>query len=196
MRIELRAASRRFGPHTALHGIDAALTSGSATLLLGANGSGKSTLLGLIAGLLRPTSGEVWLDGRSARDPSARTGLGAVLGAALPPRRTASQLLLASGGVARWNEVGVDGLADRPTGTLSAGQRLRVALGLALATGARALVLDEPLAALDAPGIEAVVGAVRSAHGRGCTVVVATHHPDRWAPLGADALTLDGGRLA
>jgi ABC-type sulfate/molybdate transport systems ATPase subunit len=172
------------------------LRSGSLTLLLGPNGAGKSTLLHLMAGLAVPDRGQVLLDGRAARDPDARVGLGAVLAGGLPSRRTPRQLAAALGAEPRWSTLDVDGLVDRAIRTLSSGQAVRVHLALALAAGSRLLLLDEPLGTLDTNACNHVVNAIDSCRTEGTTVVIATHLPNHWAALSPDTLTLVNGRWA
>lgn len=189
-RVELRSASRSFGRQVALPALDHTFEPGSCTLLLGPNGAGKSTLLALVTGLLAPTAGEVLLDGRPARHPAARHGVGAMLVGPLPPRRTARQLGAALDAPPDWSRTSVGELVDRRLGTLSSGQRARVRLALALAAGRRLLVLDEPLATLDRPSVETVVDAVDAARRRGSTLLLATHRPEAWSSLRAEVLEL------
>src|SRR5215467_4375934 len=72
--LELRGLRKSFGPIDVLHGIDLALADGEMLVIVGASGCGKSTLLRLVAGLERPTAGQVLLDGRDVTrlDPSER----------------------------------------------------------------------------------------------------------------------------
>src|SRR5207244_12989057 len=72
--IELRRLTRRFGSARALSGIDLHIPTGETVVVFGPNGSGKTTLIKLIAGLLRPTSGEVLVDGRPPRACRGRLG--------------------------------------------------------------------------------------------------------------------------
>ncbi|GAA5033387.1 sulfate/molybdate ABC transporter ATP-binding protein [Microbacterium fluvii] len=135
--------------------------------VMGPSGAGKSTLLAVIAGLLRPESGTVQLDGvdlQRRRVPASRRGI-VLLGQEphLFPHMTARQNVgfgLRARGVEReqaarsadewlWN-VGLDGFGDHAPRELSGGQQQRVALARALATEPRLLLLDEPLTALDA----------------------------------------------
>ncbi len=145
------------------------------TAIVGASGSGKTTLLRLIAGLLRPDSGSVELEGRSLSServfvPPYRRDIGFVFSEyALFPHLSVAQNvgygLRARGYPAAARRRRVSALLDRfeigafaaqRTTELSSGQRQRVALARALAFEPKALLLDEPLSALD-PGTRARV---------------------------------------
>jgi molybdate transport system ATP-binding protein len=138
------------------------------TAVLGASGSGKTTLLRLIAGLMTPDSGSVELDGRTLCGrgifvPPYRREIGFVFAEyALFPHLSVAQNV-GYGLRARGRPAGerehtvrtllerfeIDAFAGRLAGELSSGQRQRVALARALAFEPRALLLDEPLSALD-----------------------------------------------
>lgn len=150
-----------------------AVTTGpSVTGLFGASGAGKTSLLEIVAGLRRGAEGrvafggEVWLDAAARRFvPPERRDVGYVpQDGLLFPHLDVRQNLLAGSGRARRNGRGsarnlervaglleLEPLLGRSVATLSGGERQRVALGRALCSGARLLLLDEPLAALDLP---------------------------------------------
>lgn len=138
---------------------------GETVALLGPSGSGKSTALGALAGFVRPTSGRVRLGDRDITDlPPAKRGIGVVLQsyALFPHMRVADNVAfglkaqrVGRRGIAdRVSEVlemvGMGGFGDRLPRELSGGQQQRVAIARALAIRPRVLLLDEPLAALDA----------------------------------------------
>src|SRR5215207_230589 len=165
MSILVRNATRRFGDFTALDDVSVEIPSGSLTALLGPSGSGKSTLLRVIAGLERPDTGTVELDGRDATTlPPQRRGVGFVfqhyaafkhmtvrenVAFGLKVRRRPKAEIRAR--VTELLElVQLPGLADRYPAQLSGGQRQRMALARALAVEPQVLLLDEPFGALDA----------------------------------------------
>ncbi|MCV7359347.1 ABC transporter ATP-binding protein [Mycolicibacterium fluoranthenivorans] len=138
---------------------------GETVALLGPSGSGKSTALGALAGFVRPTSGAVRLNGRDITDlPPAKRGIGVVLQsyALFPHMRVADNVAFGlkaqrvprdqiGGRVAEaLDMVGMAAYAKRLPRELSGGQQQRIAIARALAIRPRVLLLDEPLAALDA----------------------------------------------
>jgi molybdate transport system permease protein len=139
----------------------AALTvpSGSVVAVLGPNGSGKTTLLRAVAGLLR-ARGRVGIDGQdvaAAPPHQRRVGWVPQDGALFPHLTVRDNVAFGIGGRAARDEagnwltaLGVEDLADRKPARLSGGQAQKVALARALARSPRVLLLDEPLAALDA----------------------------------------------
>jgi molybdate transport system ATP-binding protein len=150
--------------------LDAAFAcDGGVTALFGRSGAGKTTLVNAIAGLLRPRSGHIELDGQTLFDaargihvPACKRHFGYVFQEGrLFPHLTVRQNLTfsrifhrgrdAPGGLDHIVELlGLRDVLHRRPGDLSGGERQRVALGRALLAGPRALLLDEPLASLDA----------------------------------------------
>ncbi|MDY6999325.1 MAG: ABC transporter ATP-binding protein [Actinomycetota bacterium] len=141
------------------------VATGETVALLGPSGSGKSTALGALAGFVRPTSGRVRLAGRDVTDlPPARRGIGVVLQSyALFPHMSVAENVafgLRAHKVPRrdvaprvaevLDMVGMSGYLERLPRELSGGQQQRVAIARALAIRPAVLLLDEPLAALDA----------------------------------------------
>ena len=159
--------SARFGAGT--FALDAAFSTGSGiTALFGRSGAGKTTVLSLIAGLSRPDSGRIAVDGRVLYDsaagidlPAHRRRIGYVFqDARLLPHLTVRQNLLygrffSPGGALPLEQavklLGLEQLLARRPGNLSGGEKQRVAIGRALLSDPAALLLDEPLASLDAP---------------------------------------------
>lgn len=197
----------------ALEALAFALAPGEAAGVFGANGAGKSTLLRLAMALLHPTAGTVEVlgeatDGRAPEDLAGPVALAfqqpeaqlfattvraelafgpAQLG--WPPARIA----------ARSTEVlarlGLEEVAERHPYDLPLPQRRLVALGTALVTGPRLLLLDEPTAGLDRAHRALVATVVREACADGAAVLAVTHDPAFAAEALDRALTLDGGRL-
>ena len=192
---ELRGVDKAYGDRVVLRSLDLAVARGRLVAVVGRSGSGKTTLLHLLAGLLRPTAGEVTIGGQSL-DGSSRTALAALRRASicvvtqepgLVPHLSARENVLLGLGLRRLSgaseradealdAVGLTELRARRAATLSAGERQRVAIARALATDAPLLLADEATARLDEENARAV-GALlaRAASERGLAVVCATH---------------------
>lgn len=175
---ELRDVRVRYGLLEALHGVGLAVPHGRVTLLLGRNGAGRSTVLRVLAGAVRPVSGRVLWDGRDVTavpaDRRARAGLALVpAGRAVFRTLTVAENLGPAAADATGYFPELLPLLPRRAGELSGGQQQLVALGRALGSAARLLLLDEPDRGL-APAVTARLHGVlleAAAHGR--TVVVA-----------------------
>jgi ABC-type Fe3+/spermidine/putrescine transport system ATPase subunit len=164
MSIELRSVSKRFGSVVALSDVDLQVEERQFVTLLGPSGCGKTTLLRIVAGLIQADEGEVRIDGKlmngvgASRRPTAMV----FQDYALFPHMTVDANIsfglrmrgLPKGRIRdKVNEVaqlvGITDLLDRYPRQISGGQRQRVALARTLAIEPSALLLDEPLAALD-----------------------------------------------
>lgn len=165
--------------------------------ITGGNGAGKTTLLRLAAGLLRPTTGSRRCVGPAlylrAGDGArrAQTPAQAIRFAHRAGRGTGNGIALDS----VLAEVGLAALASVPSGRLSAGERGRLSLGVALAAHPALLCLDEPTAHLDRDGCAIAAGVVWRLAALGTAVLIATHDPGM--SVRADArVRLDAGRAA
>ncbi|WP_053736777.1 ABC transporter ATP-binding protein [Nocardia sp. NRRL S-836] len=158
---------------------------GRVVALVGPNGAGKSTLMSMVTGLLRPTTGRISVFGDVPNGRGMHPAV-AFLTQAKPlyPQFTVTEMLR-YGRTANptWDQAYAEELVERAqvpfhakVGTLSGGQRTRVALALALGKRPRLLVLDEPLADLDPLARETVLDTlVRECRGQGITVVLSSH---------------------
>ncbi len=157
--IETRGLSKRYRKVTALSEATIVVPEGRISALIGPNGAGKTTLLRLLAGLARPTGGDVAVLGRRpSQDPAFLAGIG-FLAQEIPLYRrftAADHIRIGAHLNARWDGALVrrrlEGLGvplSQRVGTLSGGQRAQLALALTLAKRPRMLLLDEPVAALD-----------------------------------------------
>jgi len=213
MRKEFRAPMDRFagrhlrcirGERVVFSGLDFAVETGQALVLVGPNGSGKSSLLRLLAGLLRPAQGAMtWNDEDIAGDPEAhgaRLHYVGHLDAVKPVFSVMENVafwtgLTGKGGdgsvAAALEGFGIAHLAGVPGRYLSAGQRRRVNLARILTAPAPLWLLDEPTTALDRAAVGNLQDAVARHRAEGGIVVVATH-----ADIGLkDARTLDLARF-
>lgn len=209
-RLLARGLGVRFGRVEALADVGVGIGAGRVLVVLGRNASGKSTLLRVLAGVLNPTGGQVFLDGRSLRDwsPSQRARRLGYL--AQQPRLVGGFTVAesvafgghAAGGVDAMtvadalDDVGLAALARRPFRDLSVGQRQRAALARVLVQVGDdgVMVLDEPFAAQDPGEVERLIRIVRARAAGGRAVVAAVHDAAIAHAIADDVLLLDGGR--
>ena len=157
--IETRGLCKQYRSVTALNDCSIAVPEGRISALIGPNGAGKTTLLRLLAGLARPTAGEMAvLGGLPRQDPAFLAEIGFLAQEIPLYRRFTAEDHIGIGAHLnrRWDAASVrDRLRslniplDRAVGSLSGGQRAQLALALTLAKQPRLLLLDEPVAALD-----------------------------------------------
>ncbi len=156
MRIEISQLSKRYDTRAVISNLDLNIQSGEFVAVVGASGSGKSTLLRLLVGLEVPTGGSISVDGKYIRGLNANSRMMFQDARLLPWKTVIGNVALGLSraeidrGTEVLNRVGLlDRHRDWPS-VLSGGQRQRVALARALARNPRLLLLDEPLASLDA----------------------------------------------
>ena len=187
--LEARGLTRSFGALTATDAVSLTLRAGEVHALIGPNGAGKSTLIALIAGELRPDAGTVLLEGRDIvpLGPAARaraglarsfqvsqlmpgmTALQNVMLARLPARgvfgflRPAlSDPALTGPAMEALARVGLEAHAGEVVAALSHGQRRQLEIAVALAMGAKAFLLDEPMAGMGPDGSARLTGMLRA----------------------------------
>jgi molybdate transport system ATP-binding protein len=190
--------------------LDLALRSDAATIVIdGPSGAGKSTCVRILAGLEPRARGRVVVGGDVYMDteadvhvaPWARRVGWVPQEALLFPHRTVRENLSYAGGAGdALREVAetlrVATLLDRLPRNLSGGERQRVALGRAILSRPRLLLLDEPFSALDAPLREEIAGALAARCAReSLPVVLVTHDTDAAAPFEGERWTLSNGAL-
>ena len=188
--LELGGVGHRYGDGTpwattALRDIDLVVHEGDGVLVHGLNGSGKSTLAWILAGLTEPTTGTALLDGRPIAEQVGAVAL-SFQAARLQLMRSHVHREIASAAgfsardrgkvVAALATVGLEPeIADRRIDQLSGGQMRRVVLAGLLARSPRAIVLDEPLAGLDATSARGLLRLLEELRRGGLTVVVISH---------------------
>ncbi len=209
--IVVTGANKRYGDFAALDGVDFTVPSGSLTALLGPSGSGKSTLLRAIAGLDRPDTGTVTINGRDVtKVPPQRRGIGFVfqhyaafkhltvrdnVAFGLKIRKTPKADIDAR--VDNLLEVvGLAGFQTRYPSQLSGGQRQRMALARALAVEPQVLLLDEPFGALDAKVREDLRAWLRRLHDEvHVTTVLVTHDQAEALDVADRIAVINKGRI-
>ena len=189
---------------------------GRVTGLFGASGAGKTSLVNMIAGLLRPDRGIISIDGETLDDTSARASHVAALS---PPDRLRVPGRTAVSASRRAQEsrlrpahepprrrrrparrvtdlLDIGSLLDRRPGQLSGGERQRVALGRALLSQPRLLLLDEPLGSLDEERKEEILPyLVRLRDEAGVPMVYVSHDPAEMRQLATQVVMLKRGRV-
>ncbi len=211
MQISLRGLTKRFGAVTAVDGLTLEVRPGELVSLVGSSGCGKTTTLRLVAGFERPDAGQVLFDGRVVNDvPPRRRNVGIVFQSyALFPTMTVAENVAFGLRVARWPEAQVrarvaemlalthlSGLEGRYPNQLSGGQQQRVALARALARQPAALLLDEPLSALDAKIRVRLRAEIRKIQqDLGITTLYVTHDQEEALSIADRIAVMRDGRL-
>ncbi len=196
----------------ALTDINLRLPPGTLTVLSGPSGAGKSTLLDLLAGLLRPTQGSIWVDDRALTDDLAREWRNSSAYLAqepflfndtiranllvAKPEATASELhhALTISGAAAFVDVlpqRMDTIVGDRGARFSGGERQRLALARALLREPALLILDEPTSSLDESNAQAVMEGIEALRGR-VTMILATHRREQVRAVDLSVQLVDG----
>ena len=211
MTLELRNVTKTVGAETHIFETSLSFEAGEFNVLLGATNAGKSTLIKLMAGLERPTAGEVWVDGKNVTGMSPQKRNIALVHQFFInyPHMTVYQNIaspLRVGGVAR-SEIDrrvraaadvlqLGPMLDRRPHELSGGQQQRTALARAIVKESNAIFLDEPLANLDYKLREELREQLPDILGeRGTVVVYATSEPTEALLLGGRTALIHEGRV-
>jgi sulfate transport system ATP-binding protein len=211
MGIRVSNVSKRFGEFVALDDVSVEIPSGSLTALLGPSGGGKSTLLRIIAGLERPDSGRVEIDGEDSTSlPPQRRHVGFVF-----QHYAAFKHLTVFRNVAFGLEirkrpkeairervqellrlVHLEAFADRYPSQLSGGQRQRMALARALAVEPKVMLLDEPFGALDAQVRKELRDWLRRLHDEvHVTTAFVTHDQEEAMEVADEIVVINDGKV-
>lgn len=206
----------RIGSQALVEDVSLSLPGGSMTVLLGPNGAGKTTLLRILAGVMMPTTGDVYL-GESRLRQLGRSAV--ARRCAYLPQHTGTTFAMRAEDVVAlgryphvgpWRalsrqdyqaihrameRVGVTALRHRALPTLSGGERQRVLIARALAQDAPVLLLDEPSAALDIGRQMELMALLADLHGEGRTILAALHDLRLAVEFFPRAILLKAGRL-
>jgi putative spermidine/putrescine transport system ATP-binding protein len=190
-KLRIRGLRKSYGSVVALAGTDLEMMEGEFVTLLGPSGSGKTTMLLLIAGLIQPDAGEIWIDGKLCTYmPPHQRDIGVVFqNYALFPHMTLYENIAFPLRMRRFAEsrireevrrvlaiVQLSGVEDRLPSQLSGGQQQRVALARCMVYQPPIILMDEPLGALDKKLRQQLQLEIRHLHQRlGITVLYVTH---------------------
>lgn len=192
--LRVERVNRRFGGLVAVNDVSFSQPSGQILGIIGPNGAGKSTLFNMIAGMTRPTTGQIWfeeerIDGMAA-ERIAQRGL---LKTFQTSRPFASMTFLENVATAAFvrtrdkrkawriaeEKLSLTGLAEHrcsPARGASTGQRKRLEIARLLAAAPRQILLDEPFGGVDIAAIEGLIALLRSIRDAGVTILVIEHN--------------------
>lgn len=207
--IQLVQITKRFDEITALDQLNLTIDDGEYVCVLGPTGAGKTTLLRIIAGLTQPNSGDIIIDGQRVNDwsPEDRDTIYMFQQYALFPHMNVWDNIAYGPTVKNWDDakikklaseildmVRLTGRADALPQELSGGMQQRVALGRGIASGARILLLDEPLGALDARlRVDLRAQLRKLVKDQGLTAIHVTHDQEEALMIGDRIVVLRNG---
>jgi len=196
MLVEARGLCKFFGVKPVFRKLDFHVDQGQVLLVLGENGSGKSTLLRILAGLLQPSAGRLYVGAESGEigyvghQPYIYPGL-----SAWQNLRFWSRLHGFSPDGGRIEEIlvrfGLERVRHEPVAFFSRGMLQRLNLARALLLGPRVYLLDEPSTGLDRRSRDALHGEIQKLRESGCAVLWVSHYPERDLPLADRVLHLE-----
>lgn len=211
--LELRGVCTRYGPITMLRDVSLGVRRGEIACLLGSNGAGKTTLIRAILGIVKPVEGSVWLDGE--RIDRLRTHQVVARGIAVVPegRRVFPRMTveenLRMGAFAEWRAADVAArhehvyglfprLAERKNqkaATMSGGEQAMLAMGRALMSRPRLLLLDEPSLGLSPLLVEQLFEMVQTVNREGTTVFLVEQNARKTLAIAHHGFLLQKGEI-
>ncbi|MFT4683182.1 MAG: ABC-type multidrug transport system ATPase subunit [Flavobacteriales bacterium] len=202
--LETTNLTKHYGNLKAVSDMNLSIKEGSVFGILGPNGSGKSTTLGMALGVTKPTSGSFkWFGGET--DHQVRKQIGAILERPIfYPAFTAEENLRITAQIKQVDRSRIDdvlklvGLYDRRSSkfkTYSLGMKQRLAIGSAMISDPKVLILDEPTNGLDPQGIAEIRGIILDIAKRGKTIVLASHLLDEVQKVCNEFCVLRNGKL-
>jgi ABC-type multidrug transport system ATPase subunit len=196
---------KQFGRFAALRGVTAAFAGGKLYAILGDNGAGKTTLLRILAGLNRPSAGQVTILGASSfREICHHVGYMAHSSLLYDEMSAIENLayfahLYGIPGDVRCAEVisavGLDPTLQRPVGQYSQGMRQRISLGRALLNDPKILLLDEPFSNVDLHSTGGMVRLLAGLRDQGKTIFVVTHQTSLLEKAADEFVWMEAGKI-
>jgi ABC-2 type transport system ATP-binding protein len=202
--VEVSGLVKRYGPTTAVDGLELRLLRGHVLALLGPNGAGKTTTVEICEGFVRPDAGTVRVLGRAPHDRDLRPRIGVMPqgGGAYPGIRAGEMLRLVAACSAHpldpaWllDILGLNSAAKTPYKRLSGGQQQRLSLACALVGRPELVFLDEPTAGMDPQARRLVWDLVGALRGDGVSVLITTHLMEEAEHLADHVVIMDHGRV-
>ena len=212
MTIEIKNLSKQYNNILAVKNINFKINKGSIVGLLGPNGCGKTTTIGMMLGLIKPTSGTVFINGQNIENENNRTKILEKVNfispyVELPKKLTVEENLKVYGkmyGVNNLNEkisnlmkqLNLFEFKKRKTGELSSGQKNRVSLAKALINDPEILLLDEPTASLDPDVGDYIRTYIENfASKKGKTILLASHNMNEVERLCHEVMMMKNGKI-
>lgn len=222
--LEVKDLELKIGGATILHDVNLAIEKGSIIGVIGPNGAGKTTLFNVISGILTPTKGQVFLEGKEATampvGARARVGLGRTFQTSnLFPRltvlentRIAAQIELGNSlslfhfprktdeattnARAALQKVGLSHKEEAYAGDLSHGDKRKLEIAVLLATHSEIVLLDEPMAGVGSGDVDGLTEIIRQIHAdSGSTVLLVEHHMEVLLGLVEKVAVMHGGTI-
>jgi heme ABC exporter ATP-binding subunit CcmA len=205
--IEINQVWKFYGDYPALRDIDVRIHRGDCVALLGRNGAGKTTLLRIIAGLSRPSRGEIRVEGGAVRAPAAKRRIGILgHGIAIYDELSALENLRLFGAIygvpdpkrraMEWLErTGLDRVGDGLVREFSRGMRQRLAVARAFLHDPDVLLLDEPFTALDDRAVAVLQSLLKGAREQGRTILMSTHQLREALELATRVILINRGAI-
>ena len=204
--LELRELTKDYGGLRALDRVSLDIAGGDLVVLIGPNGSGKTTLIRLVAGLLEPTGGEIFVAGDAAGSMTARAAVSYIPDTPVLYDDLSVfehlEYIARLHGVTAWQSgaerllevLGLEARADDLPSTFSRGLRQKTAIAVALVRPCEVLLVDEPFVGIDEAGRRALRALLDAAAEAGTAVVVATHQLD-YAASAARCIAFRDGQV-
>ena len=213
--IEFKNIKKAYGHRVILEQFNLSVTKGEFVTMVGSSGCGKTTMLKMVNGLIRPSEGDIFVDGENIKSKDIielRRNIGyAIQGSILFPHMTVEQNISyvpnllnkknrakTKMAVEKWMKiVGLDEeLKERYPAELSGGQQQRVGIARALAASPDILLMDEPFGAVDEITREQLQNELKQIHSKtGITILFVTHDISEALKLGTKVLVMDKGKI-